>query len=236
MNAKWVLLGLEIAIAYRVGFTYQSGNVLVPNVYFWNPKREADLVLWRSGTGYCDEYELKTSLADLRNEKNKEHNHENKYIRRLYFVIPDYVNSELALSHIPARAGLITVRVENHRHPSHWKSVQKRAAKINRKALKPDTHLVMEFMRRGCQRLWKTKCDRAANKFLDLNEGINGIPVAGGVNHCRWNWQGLCLEPEISNGTEEQKRMKRANYDSKRNCSLTILGCNKCSGFKEQSK
>ena len=64
-------------------------------------------------------------------------------------------------------------------------------------------------------------------KPIDRDTGYNGVPVEGGVNHCEWNDKGTCRHPVISNGKDSLRR----NFQSKRNCSLTIFGVHRCHGF-----
>ncbi len=69
--------------------------------------------------------------------------------------------------------------------------------------------------------------DPDESNLVDKSVGYNGVPVEGGVNHCEWNDKGVCRHPIISNGKDSLRR----NFNSKRNCSLTIFGVDKCSGF-----
>jgi len=59
-----------------------------------------------------------------------------------------------------------------------------------------------------------------------------GIELKSGVNNCDWNVEGKCTNVEVTRN-EIPKSFSR-DWDSKQNCTLTILGVWKCSGYKPQ--
>ena len=61
---------------------------------------------------------------------------------------------------------------------------------------------------------------------------MNGIKLEGGINNCHWNIDGKCTNKEITRNIIS--RVYSRDWDSKMNCSLTIIGTHKCSGYKMQ--
>jgi len=62
---------------------------------------------------------------------------------------------------------------------------------------------------------------------------MHGIELAGGVNNCYWNTEGKCTNWEITRNNKISEFTR--DYDSKQNCTLTILGVHLCSGYKHQT-
>lgn len=96
-------------------------NIIVPNVSFGmvryfeeNGKRKFDelhecdiLVLNKSG--YATEYEIKVSKRDFKADFKKKHNHDSKFIKHLYYVVP-YEMLEFAKEYLPEGSGLAYVK------------------------------------------------------------------------------------------------------------------------------
>jgi len=83
-------------------------NVIVPNVWWGlDLNHECDLFVLTKA-GYAYEVEIKTSKADLKADARKRHNHASKKIKRLYFAIPEKLESCIDL--IPGRAGVLVLR------------------------------------------------------------------------------------------------------------------------------
>jgi hypothetical protein len=83
-------------------------NTIVPNVW-WGMgfDHECDLlVLTKSGFAY--EVEIKISRSDLRADLRKRNGHESKYIKKLYFAMPDKM--ETCVDLVPGRAGILLVQ------------------------------------------------------------------------------------------------------------------------------
>ncbi len=85
-------------------------NLIIPNVSWGFCIHECDL-LCVTKNRYLWEVEIKISKSDLIKDKGKRHNHKNNKIKRLYFAIPDYLQSEI--EHIPEPAGIIVVNTQN---------------------------------------------------------------------------------------------------------------------------
>lgn len=88
-------------------FNYKIYTVL-PNIYFGSSNHECDLIVV-SKNGIVSEIEIKRSISDLKNDKNKRHHRftETK-IHYKYFCIPEFLY-EKALEHIPSEYGIITI-------------------------------------------------------------------------------------------------------------------------------
>jgi hypothetical protein len=86
-----------------------EANLIVPNISWGLGLHECDLLIC-SKTSYCTEVEIKISKSDLIKDKEKSHGHNSDKIKFLYFAIPDYLNTDEIISHIPERAGILVVR------------------------------------------------------------------------------------------------------------------------------
>ncbi len=95
---------MEIALSEWLDITK---NLVVPNVSWGFQIHECDLLVITK-SGYAWEIEIKISKADLKKDLDKWHGHNDVKIRRLYFAIPDYMQSDMHL--IPDRAGILIVR------------------------------------------------------------------------------------------------------------------------------
>lgn len=59
---------------------------------------------------------------------------------------------------------------------------------------------------------------------------MNGIELKSGVNNCRWNVEGKCTNPEVTRN-EIPEAFSR-DWNSKQNCTLTIIGQFQCGGYE----
>ncbi len=57
---------------------------------------------------------------------------------------------------------------------------------------------------------------------------LNGIPIESGVNNCYFNFKSKCVNKEVTRSTTTMPK----DWDSKRNCGLTIFGVHVCGGYK----
>lgn len=87
MDTKLSVLEIELAIINHPDFDPRR-NVIVSNVSFGLLDHEAD-VLVMSKAGYLTELEIKRSLADLKADFKKKHDHRCEIIRHLYYVVPE---------------------------------------------------------------------------------------------------------------------------------------------------
>lgn len=125
-------------------------NVMVPNVSWGMKLHECDvLVLTKSGYAY--EVEIKTSLADLKRDMEKNHHHAHAKIKRLYFAIPEKLLKHQDL--VPEHAGILYVRDSNW----EWNTAKKfREAKDTGKYQWTEVEK-MKLLRLGCLRIWTLK-------------------------------------------------------------------------------
>ena len=100
---------IEVELAVAQYFNPRQ-NIVVPNVS-WGFKgmHECDLFVL-SKAGYASEIEIKVSKSDLMADKKKKHGHVSKYIKNLFFAIPEKLYTEEIISHIPERAGILMVK------------------------------------------------------------------------------------------------------------------------------
>jgi len=137
---------IEVAVAEYLD-TRQ--NLVVPNAW-WGLgfSYELDLfVMTRSGFGW--EIEIKTSKSDLvkDKEKRKWKNYYKGRIKRLYFAMPD--DMESCLEHVPEKAGILLVSDKGSVHKT-------REAKniSNHRFTEKDR---LKAMHLCCMRVWKLK-------------------------------------------------------------------------------
>ena len=110
-------LQMEIAVMKECNFRQ---NIVVPNVSFGivryfeeNGQRKFDElhecdIIKVTLSGYATEYEIKVSKSDFRADLKKKHKHDSKFIKQLYYVVPEEL-LEFAKQYIPEYAGLAYV-------------------------------------------------------------------------------------------------------------------------------
>ncbi len=107
-------LDIEIALLEDCKF---NQNIVVPNVangivrhFGEKPNRTYDElhecdILKVTLSGYATEYEIKISKSDFKADFKKKHNHDSKFIKQLYYVVP-FELLEFAKENLPNNAGL----------------------------------------------------------------------------------------------------------------------------------
>lgn len=103
-------IDMEIALAR---YFNPRINIIIPNVSWGisGHNNEIDLmIITKSDCVY--EIEIKTSLSDLKKDKDKWHAHSLEMLSRLYFAIPDYLQTHI--EYIPERAGILIVKNKKH--------------------------------------------------------------------------------------------------------------------------
>jgi hypothetical protein len=61
---------------------------------------------------------------------------------------------------------------------------------------------------------------------------MHGIVLKSGVNNCLWNWESRCTNKEITRSNTTMSR----DWDSKQNCTYTILGIHLCHCYEAQKQ
>ena len=147
---------MEVAIARYFG---TRKHIIVPNVSWGFFIHECDLLLIRK-TGYAIEVEIKRTIADLRRDFKKKHQHNDNRIRELFYALPDYL-LEKGMSLIPPHAGIISV------YSGHGgiRAGIIRMAPTNDKARKLTEKEMLMIARLGVLRVWNLK-----EKLLKLNK------------------------------------------------------------------
>lgn len=151
---------IEYAILQHFGV---RRNIIVTNVSWGvvHDLHECD-VLVLSKSGYATEVEIKVSKQDILKDKEKTHGHRHRYIRRLYFAVPEKLY-EFAIDHIPKNSGLLIVKKVGGR----YRVLQKRKAKIKSSAHKWDEKEVMNLARLGTMR-----AEKYLKKIIELTTKI----------------------------------------------------------------
>ena len=133
-------------------------NLIVPNVSWGMLNHEADLVVV-SPSGIASEVEIKVSKHDLKIDRLKRHHHNSKYIHRLFFAIPDYLQD--AIEFIPEHAGILVVRSSDagtislkYRRES---TKLLRPAKLNKHNPKWTEKEKIQLLRLSTMRIWSLK-------------------------------------------------------------------------------
>jgi len=121
-------------------------NLIIPNVSWGFGIHECDLLLVTKH-GYAYEIEIKVSKPDLCRDKRKVHKHNSKFLRKLYFAIPESLLPNI--SEIPERAGIIVV-------DERRKCNKMREGKIMNKYKLSDKEKFV-LARLGTLRFWKSK-------------------------------------------------------------------------------
>lgn len=151
---------IEVAVA-----TYFNPRVhlIVPNIRDGMNIHECDLLVM-NGKNYGVEIEIKTNKADVKADLKKEHGHNSKKIRRLFFAIPDYLYTPDVIALIPERAGIFTIsprkEVTSTYGGSYFappKCVVKRNAKINKTAIPFSDKERLNMGRLGMLRYWSIR-------------------------------------------------------------------------------
>jgi len=98
-----------------------SQNIIVPNVQFGivryfgeHPNRTYDElhecdILKLTKTGYATEYEIKISKSDFKADLKKKHNHDSKFIKQMYYVVP-FEMLDFTKDNLPEYAGLAYIK------------------------------------------------------------------------------------------------------------------------------
>jgi hypothetical protein len=137
---------------------------IVPNVWWGlDLNHECDLFVMNQ-TGHAYEVEIKTSRADIKADQKKRHSHSSKFIRRLYFAIPEKLESSVDL--IPEQAGVLIVG------PSG--TVRKlREARLDKEARALPLEKQLKLAQLGTMRIWSLKrslVELARMKNIPLQE------------------------------------------------------------------
>jgi hypothetical protein len=138
----------EIELALLRHFDFRQ-NIIVPNVSWGLGIHECDMLMV-SLAGYATEFEIKVSKVDLIKDKEKRHCHNNEKIKYLYFVIPEKLDKEEIINHIPEKSGIIIIKkngiVEN-----------RRPALKNNEARKLTDQEILHVARLGAMRIYGLK-------------------------------------------------------------------------------
>jgi hypothetical protein len=63
---------------------------------------------------------------------------------------------------------------------------------------------------------------------------MNGIPIDGGINDCRWNIDGICTSYDVTRAKRNPHYSR--DWHSKINCTITQLGVHICSAYLPEGK
>lgn len=94
MNTKLSVDQIQLALIKHDAFDIRR-NIVVPNVSWGLLNHEADMIIM-SKSGYLTEIEIKRSIADLRADFKKSHDHSDPLVRDFYYCVPESLVNECA--------------------------------------------------------------------------------------------------------------------------------------------
>lgn len=155
---------VEMECALASWFNYRV-NLIVPNVHWGMNIHECDLLVV-SKAGYVTEVEIKRTVADLRAEAKKRHNHDmgnaKRLIKYLYFALSsqmlkkDMEQHQMIRDLVPAHAGILIVHTKEE--VGHRQKVRRwREALPNKMATKISEKERYQIARLGAMRIWNLK-------------------------------------------------------------------------------
>ncbi len=135
---------IEIAVAKSFGV---RKYLIVPNVSWGLLPYEADLLILTS-SAYLWEVEIKVSRHDLLRDRNKNHGHNSEKVRRLWFAIPEKLES--CIEYVPERAGVLVIGKSGG-------IIERRPPMLNAHSRKLSDEECFQFARLGALRIWGLK-------------------------------------------------------------------------------
>jgi hypothetical protein len=156
------------------GYYDYSKHVIVPNIGWGLNIHECDLLIV-TAAGYATEIEIKISKADLKKDLSKKHGHHSNKIKKLFFAIPE--NLESCIDLIPPRAGIYIIRKNENMRYGHY--VEKIRDAMQNENCKPlDEKEMKQLMRLGTMRIWSLKhsvIDKT-NQLKHAREKLKHLP------------------------------------------------------------
>jgi hypothetical protein len=156
---EWCESRMQYALTRQNNLFDFGRYAIVPNVsHGLGLEHEPDL-LCLSKNGVFHEVEIKVTMSDLKADNKKGHKHYSKFIKHLWFAIPDTLSIEQSLESIPDYAGLVVISTyyseAYYRQRYHTKVIRKPRPKL-RKGLftDPTQETIIKFLRLGVLRMW----------------------------------------------------------------------------------
>jgi hypothetical protein len=143
---------IELAVAQHFNARI---NLIVPNVSWgFFHGREADLLIL-TPRNWLTEVEIKTSVADVRNDLKKRHDHWDPKVKQCWFAVPAGVDT----ADIPEHYGILEVQPQrrHYRNGTVHRIVSVRAPRINPQARKLTDKERLHLLHLGCMRIWTLK-------------------------------------------------------------------------------
>lgn len=122
-------------------------NVVVPNVSWSLLNHEADLIVMTKA-GKVHEIEIKTSVADTKNDSKKIHGHQSRYVDKLWFCFPWEIGAR-CIPLIPEDYGVLLITEDN-------RVITHRQARQNQ-IVRPDPAFRENLLRLGYLRYWSLR-------------------------------------------------------------------------------
>jgi len=159
MNALDVELAVVALLNYRI-------YTIVPNVSWGLGLRHECDILALDEKGRFTEIEIKVTASDLKADFKKDHNHNSKFISRLYYAMPIEI-CEKYHEIIPKHCGIIAIKQIDIYGDGKYIMNQAqyyRMAKHDKTKQMPDEKTIKKFMQLGCMRIWSLKNHNKKNK------------------------------------------------------------------------
>lgn len=148
---KLTSLHIELAVVALLNYRIYT---IVPNVSWGlGLGHECDLLCYKDEK--FTEIEIKISMADLKKDFEKGHNHQSKYIHRLIYAFPESM-LEKALPLIPESCGIILIRIDENNNINQARARWYRKCRYKHKNAIP-ANILYKFMSLGCMRIWSLK-------------------------------------------------------------------------------
>ena len=139
---------IEVAVAK---YFKPRTHLIVPNISWGMNIHECDLLIL-NGSNYAVEVEIKISKSDVKADLKKGHGHKSNRIKRLFFAIPEHLNTPDVIELIPERAGIFVV---SERYP------------VYQSGYGADSTKVSYYMQPRCTVIRNAKINKEARPFTD---------------------------------------------------------------------
>ena len=148
MNAQDV----EVAVARHFDGRV---NTIVPNVSWgMGLGYEADMLVV-SQAGYVTEVEIKVSMSDLKKDKEKRHQHDAPFLKKVYFAVPESMGD--VSGEVSEHFGILSVKPWEGHHYYYGQVVEVRKPRTNKNAPKLTTEQINKMQALAVMRLWNLK-------------------------------------------------------------------------------
>lgn len=170
-------------------FDYRA-NLIVPNVY-WGLgfHYELDLCII-TPSNYIWEVEIKISRNDLKRDQSKKRCHDSNRIKRLYFAMPWYMDTDEDKALVPERAGIVVV--------DQWLQCKVVREPIdNRGAGEVKESDKIKLLRLAALRVWDHIRNPNIGESMNFGDAVTELKKGQRVRRKGWNGVGMWLQLQV---------------------------------------